>query len=239
MLTQAQRDQFESQGYIIFENFFSDAEIASIQSQIDQFDAAHQESLRRHADGDKGVSRANEISFTMHLAEQDEAIMQFCRSPKLVDLAVELLGQDISLYWDQSVYKYPEGKREFPWHQDNGYIPVEPERYLTCWIALEDATVENGCVWVQPGTHLGGTVEHRDTPIGKQCYFGDDPGIPVPLKRGGMVVFSSLLFHRSGANASKSIRKGYIVQFAPADARHQITKEPFKMPAIARNGQPV
>ena len=63
-------------------------------------------------------------------------------------------------------------------HQDNGYVAIEPEHYLTCWLALNDATLENGCIWARPRSHLGSVVEHKPTPIGLQCYFGDDPGIP-------------------------------------------------------------
>ena len=44
------------------------------------------------------------------------------------------------LYWDQAVYKKPDTAASFPWHQDNGYAYVEPQQYLTCWIALTDAT---------------------------------------------------------------------------------------------------
>jgi phytanoyl-CoA hydroxylase len=90
-----------------------------------------------------------------------------------------------------------------------------------------------------PGTHHQGMVKHEDTPIGKQCYFGDDPGTPVPLTKGSMAVFSSLLFHRSGPNTRANTRKSYILQYTPADARHVVTGEPFNRPLIARDGKPV
>ena len=59
------------------------------------------------------------------------------------------------LYWDQAVYKKPDTAAPFPWHQDNGYAYVEPQQYLTCWIALTDATEDNGCPWVVPGRAPG------------------------------------------------------------------------------------
>jgi ectoine hydroxylase-related dioxygenase (phytanoyl-CoA dioxygenase family) len=237
MVSEAQRQQFREQGFFVLPNLFSAADIDALRARIDRFDAAHEAQLRQA--GQQGISRPNEISFTAHLAEQDPEIMAFTRRPELIGLATSLIAPDISLYWNQSVYKRPEAKRDFPWHQDNGYTPVEPQEYLTCWLALEDATIENGCIWVLPGTHHDGIVEHKDSPIGKQCYFGDDPGIPVPLAKGSMAAFSSLLFHRSGPNTSAGTRKAYIMQYTPADARHGATGEPFNRTVVARDGRPV
>lgn len=140
---------------------------------------------------------------------------------------------------DQSVYKKPETKKEFPWHQDNGYTPIEPEQYLTCWIALEDATIENGCIWIMPGTHKQGVIEHIRTETGLLCYFGKEKGIPVPLKKGGVAVFSSLLFHKSGVNVSDTIRKGYIVQYTTIDAISKKTGERLNGPVFSKNGERV
>ena len=237
MVNDAQRQQFREQGFFLLPNLFSAADIDALRGRIDRFAEAHEAQLKEA--GQQGISRPKEISFTVHLADQDPEIMAFVRRPELVGLATSLIAPDISLYWDQSVYKRPEAKRDFPWHQDNGYTPIEPQEYLTCWLALDDATQENGCIWVLPGSHHGGTVEHKDSPIGKQCYFGDDPGTPVPLAKGSMVAFSSLLFHRSGPNTSAGTRKAYIMQYSSADARHGATGVPFNRTVVARAGQPI
>ncbi len=124
------------------------------------------------------------------------------------------------LYWDQAVYKKPGTEAPFPWHQDNGYTYVEPQHYLTCWVALTDATPENGCPWVLPGLHRRGTLAHRTSELGFVCV--EDPeGLQVaaPVGKGGIVVFSSLTPHATGANRGDGVRKAYIVQFAPDGAR--------------------
>ena len=110
----------------------------------------------------------------------------FVTRPEFVAIATQLLGPDVDLYWNQSVFKQPEGKREFPWHQDDGYTPVTPSPYLTLWLALNDATVENGCISVLPGSHKRGLVPHRPSDIGLVCHDADDPdqGVPVPVKAG-------------------------------------------------------
>jgi len=237
IVTDEQRQQFREQGYFLLPNAFAAAEIDALTERLDRFAEAHEAQLL--ARGAEGISRPSEISFTSHLAEHDPQIMAFATQEAFISLATTLISPDVSLYWDQSVYKKPETHRDFPWHQDNGYTQIEPQEYLTCWVALVDANVQNGCIWVLPGSHTDGVVEHRDTPIGKQCYFGDDPGVAVELPKGGMAVFSSLLFHRSGPNLSNTIRKSYILQYSAADARNARTGELLNRPVIARNGQPV
>jgi ectoine hydroxylase-related dioxygenase (phytanoyl-CoA dioxygenase family) len=67
----------------------------------------------------------------------------------------------VHLYWDQAVYKKPEKPHRVPWHQDNGHTYCEPQQYLTCWVALVDATVDNGCPWVLPRGHRAGALRHH------------------------------------------------------------------------------
>jgi phytanoyl-CoA hydroxylase len=226
IVTAEMRQQFEGKGYFILEGFFTGKEIDGVASAIDHFAASHEKKMRE--EGAQGISRPGEISFTAHLAERDPAIAAFCRHQKMVALTTELIGPDVRLYWDQSVYKQPETPREFPWHQDNGYTPVEPEQYYTCWLALNDATLENGCIWVLPGSHKQGTLPHSDSPIGRVGYTGEDQGIPVPVSKGSMIVFSSLLLHKSGPNISSGTRKAYIIQYIPSHARNGATGVPFE-----------
>ncbi|HXX49420.1 MAG TPA: phytanoyl-CoA dioxygenase family protein, partial [Myxococcota bacterium] len=96
---------------------------------------------------------------------------------------------------------------------------VEPEAYLTCWVALTDATEANGCPRVVPGLHRGGTLAHVATELGFVC-FDDPPAQPLaaPVRAGGIVVFSSLTPHATGPNETREERRAYIVQFAPDGA---------------------
>ncbi|AFH61077.1 phytanoyl-CoA dioxygenase family protein [Paenibacillus caseinilyticus] len=238
MITHEQLKNYEEQGYIIFEDLFSEEQIAMVRSIVDKLNEEFDKKMEQI--GRSGISVENKISFNMHLTAQDPYMNTFVGNEKMVSITTALLGPNVKLYWDQSAYKKQEANRDFPWHQDNGYGPIEPEHYVTCWLALEDATIENGCIWIQPGTHKQGLVEHRDTDVGKQCYFGEDPGIPVPLRKGSMVAFHSLLFHRSTPNCSDTIRKGYIMQYSVDGAVDPRTgKEIDNGPVIARNGKAV
>lgn len=238
MLTEEQLQQYAEKGYIILEDLFTAEEMDRITGIIDVFDREGEEALNV---GEKGFNNVpNQINFTCNLTHNSPELERFIGDQRFVDLTTTILGPDIRLYWDQSVYKRPEAKRDFPWHQDNGYVPTEPVHYLTCWLALNDATIENGCVWIKPETHLGGFVKHEKTDIGWQCYFGDDPGQPVPLRKGSLVAFHSLLFHRSTPNQSDGTRKAYVIQYSVDGAKNPDTGVVFNNgPLIAKDGKAV
>ena len=145
-------------------------------------------------------------------------LRDFCTSALFADLCHDLIGPDARLYWDQSVYKAPHATEPVLWHQDNGYTFVEPQAYLTCWVALTDATPDNGCVRVLPGAHRAGTLAHRDTPIGYECCHDPEGALAVPVRAGSIVVFSSLTPHATGHNTTDATRKAYILQYAPDGA---------------------
>jgi ectoine hydroxylase-related dioxygenase (phytanoyl-CoA dioxygenase family) len=228
----------ETEGYCIVEDLFTPGEMATIAESIETYQRRHEAAIAAQG-GVEGISRANEITFTSHLAEHDPDIMAFCRRPEMVAVVTEFLGPDADLYWNQSVYKMPEGYKEFPWHQDDGYTPVDPSPYLTLWIALNDATPENGCISVLPGSYKRGLQPHERTPIGLACHPADDPdqGVMVPLKCGSVAVFWSLTMHKSGANVSNGTRKAYIVQYSKAGLKRADTGELIQnLTPVARGG---
>ena len=164
------------------------------------------------------IARADEITFTTHLVLRSALLRRFTSSALFADLCADLIGPDVRLYWDQAVYKKPGTDSPFPWHQDNGYAFVEPQQYLTCWVALTDATEDNGCPWVVPGLHRRGTLAHEYSDIGFVCLRDPADAVAVPARAGSIVVFSSLTPHSTGPNHTDDVRKAYIVQFAPSGA---------------------
>jgi len=232
---------YDEQGFFVYEDAFDADTIREVRELIDPMEQKTEDFLETREDKRLGISRAGEITFTTHLVTRSEVLKNFCRSRVFADLTHDLLGDDVRLYWDQAVYKKPETAKEFPWHQDNGYTFVEPQQYLTCWVALTDATVENGCPWVIPGAHRNGTLAHWTTDLGYQCVEHSDEAVPAEAKAGSIVVFSSLTPHRTGPNATRDVRKAYIVQFAPDGAMirfiHPKTGEETVIPANAPDRQ--
>jgi phytanoyl-CoA hydroxylase len=226
MLSADQLDQMEERGYCVLEDVFSREEMDALAERIGEYQVRHETELLAKG-GTEGISRAGEISFTAFLAENDEQIAAFCRRPEFVAITTRLLGPDVDLYWNQSVFKQPEGTRDFPWHQDDGYTPVEPSPYVTLWLAVSDATAENGCISVLPGSHKRGLVPHEKTAIGLSCYGNHEPdqGVRVPLRAGSIACFWSLMFHKSGPNRSEAVRKAYVIQYSKAGLRNLRTGE--------------
>jgi ectoine hydroxylase-related dioxygenase (phytanoyl-CoA dioxygenase family) len=214
----AQARSWSDSGYFVLEDAFDAEEVGRVISEIDPIEAQVTAFLRTRPDGRLSIAQDGNITFSTHLVLRSTVLADFCRHPVLRALCHDLLGPDVRLYWDQAVYKKPERPAEFPWHQDNGYTYIEPQQYLTCWIALTDATVDNGCPWVSPGLHRRGTLRHWMTEAGWCCLESAPDAVAVPVRAGSIVVFSSLTPHRTGPNVGDSVRKAYIVQYAPDGA---------------------
>jgi ectoine hydroxylase-related dioxygenase (phytanoyl-CoA dioxygenase family) len=218
VLTAEQARRYDEDGYFVLEDALDAATVAGLVAEIDPFEADGEEALRAMEGGRFFIARADEITFTTHLVTRSERLRAFTRSPLLTALCADLIGPDVRLYWDQAVYKKPGTESPFPWHQDNGYAFVEPQQYLTCWVALTDATRDNGCPWVVPGLHRRGTFAHRPSDIGFVCLRDPAGALPVEAPAGSIVVFSSLTPHSTGPNRTDDVRKAYIVQYAPSGA---------------------
>ena len=213
-LTAEQRAGFDRDGFVVLERVIPPDVLARAVAEIDPAEAELEAFLRTTDDGKVFIARADEITFTVHLVARSPWLAAFVRARLFRDLAHDLVGPDVRMYWDQAVYKKPGTEAPFPWHQDNGYAFVEPQAYLTCWIALTDATLDNGCPLVVPGLHRSGTLHHELTDLGFICLDDVDEPVPVEVPAGSIVVFSTLTPHCTGANRTDETRKSYIVQFA-------------------------
>jgi ectoine hydroxylase-related dioxygenase (phytanoyl-CoA dioxygenase family) len=213
ILTAQQARDYDERGCFLLERAFTSDEVKRIAAIIDPFERKAEDYVRA-AGGQVSIAKADAITFTIHLVKKSDELKAFSVHPVFQKLCRDIIGPKARLYWDQAVYKKPGNPEEFPWHQDNGYTYVEPQQYLTCWVALTDATLDNGCPWVVPGLHRKGTLAHEWTPLGWQCLRNPEDAVAVPAKAGDIVVFSSLTPHRTGPNLTREVRKSYILQYA-------------------------
>ena len=222
-LSPEQIKSFDENGYAIVEEAFTSEEIEKVLEKIDPFEFNVTEALKGLDGGKFFISRAEEITFTTHLVTQSEELKEFSKHEVFTGICKDLVGDNVRLYWDQAVYKKPGTKDEFPWHQDNGYTFIEPQAYLTCWVALTDTDETNGCPCVMPGLHKKGTLHHETTDIGYEIPLDSSDSVTLPLKAGSIAVFSSLTPHRTGPNLNENIRKAYILQYAPEGSKRLIS----------------
>jgi ectoine hydroxylase-related dioxygenase (phytanoyl-CoA dioxygenase family) len=137
MLTAEQITEYREKGYVVPDYRLSDEVLKDIRE-------AHTQLLARHPEFRDNCSA---------LLSHDLRFLNYARDPKILDMVSQLIGPDIAL-WNMSFFAKPalNGKKT-PMHQDGEYWPIVPLATCTVWIAIDEATVENGCLRYIPGSH--------------------------------------------------------------------------------------
>lgn len=164
--------------------------------------------------GELTAPRAQSINKIGHaLHDLDDVYRALAKRPVFGEIARDLGQQQPSLYQTMVIFKQPRIGGEVVWHQDATFFYTEPSSVLTYWFALEDATLENGCLWLEPGGHRGPLREryHRNGTDLKMVTLDDQPwpvdrGVAMPVKAGDLLVFHGHLPHYSAANHSDRSR---------------------------------
>ena len=139
----------------------------------------------------------------------------FSRRGDVLDRVAELSGPTLDCFLSQFIFKNP-GAWGQPWHQDSWYFPFEPARPISgVWLAVTQATLENGCLYVLPGSHRERVHEHvPDRRPGANYGYVEIidhdmcGSMPVLMDPGDLLLFDSHLMHRSTDNESDGIRGG-------------------------------
>ncbi len=217
-ITAAQAHDYDHLGFFVFEQAFDAETLTKLDAELQSGDEQARKFLSKVPNGRFSVTGLDTQLVAPHAVLRSPWVRDFCQGPTLAGIARDICGLSARLYWEQSVYKQPHSVEPVLWHQDNGYAFVEPQSYLTCWIAVTDATPENGCIAVMPGVHRAGTLAHATTDIGQECWGDWDAATIVPAAAGDIVVFSSLTPHATFVNGTDGVRKAFIVQYAPVGA---------------------
>ena len=242
-LTPAQVAQFQSQGWIAVEGVFTPDEVETgkigladfIHGRITPTDGrthVQEEPALRLSDGTLAPETLEErelrvrkvFDFTHH----DPRLAALTMQPRLRGMLDQLVGPGSRLIQDMALLKPPRVGSEKPWHQDTAYFDWLPLGGIVgCWIALDPATVENGCMQVIPGTHLEGPVahfHHRDCQIADERVLVNR-AIAIPLAPGGVLFFSGLIHHGTPPNYSAGRRRALQFHYAAADCRNMTFEE--------------
>lgn len=149
----------------------------------------------------------------IHFPNKTSEMMQRLLSqPAVVTALTQIIGPDVKCMQSMLFVK-ASGKPGQAWHQDEDYIPTRDRSLCGVWIALDDATVENGCLWVIPESQKPGVLwkqewheDNRfDCSLESQNFpYTDEDSFPVEVKKGSAVFFNGYLLHRSLPNRAKS-----------------------------------
>lgn len=225
-LTEQQVEQFHRDGYLLADGFLSPEEVSLIQDGYMQTlarlrDAHALENVQSGGDRDEDCQ-----VFQIRTAHLRHPIFRMLiNDSRLLDLVECLLGPDLRLLHYQGLYKPPRTGGVVGWHQDNRYFNVAGERTVSVWLALDDATVDNGCMWYLPGRHVAPLTHEQlwDKAEKKGFYYAirdiDDSGaVPAEVACGALAIHHCLMPHRSLKNCTDRPRRGLAMHFMDANA---------------------
>lgn len=143
-------------------------------------------------------------------------------------LRLLLGGREPQLFQEMALIKPPRIGREKPWHQDKAYFDLPlGTPVVGAWIALDEATIENGCMQVLPGRHQNGPIPHfqrRDWQICDSDVLGL-ASVAAPLEPGGLLLFDGMLPHGTPHNTSPRRRRALQFHYAPAGVARNAREE--------------
>ncbi len=162
------------------------------------------------------------------LVEWDPLFRELALNSRIVDRIAQVLGPDLKLFRNALMLKPPAVGSPKGWHQDSPYWPIEPMSLSSCWIPLEDATPENGCMAVIPGGHLLGPLPHirvtDDYVIDPDSlpggFSGPEAGLLVPMRAGSGLFFHSLIPHYTAPNLSSGWRRAVVLAYMSSHSRY-------------------
>ncbi len=212
MVTDRHVRQYQQEGYTICERILPQNDLEEMTAYIDAY-----------IDREVAKGRRPEHLDRPHV--DDRQFLKFCANPHLLDAVEKFIGPDIVLFASHIISKARGDGLAVPWHQDGIYWPLEPMEVITLWLAIDDSTVENGCMRVVPTGPEIGPIEHVDieNPETKVLHRGipaelvdEARAVNCIIPRGGCSFHAPYVIHGSAPNTSTRRRCGYTMRFMPA-----------------------
>ena len=225
-LTPQQLQRFDRDGYLVIDNFLSAAEVRRVKADIDRVCQARS-SMTVDADGFM-LEKKNDESFNTKAEPKRAgmfrkiqgavfhvpAVKEVFTAPKMLDCMEDIMDAGIYYHSSKVMFKPANGGAPKPWHQDAAYWTDFAPRQVTVWIALDDATEENGCVWAVPGSHKLGLIPHVERELQvEESRIDLSKAAAIPVRPGGMLIFHSLVLHMSKKNLSDKNRCAIICDY--------------------------
>jgi ectoine hydroxylase-related dioxygenase (phytanoyl-CoA dioxygenase family) len=221
-LTKKQIKQYQDNGFIVIEDFLNAKELAKWRAVTE--DAVQQRLTERSGltnQNDPDSYYAQVFTQCVRLADTHTGMAELMLDERLGEAAATLAGIDgIRIWHDQALFKPPYGNPT-AWHLDNPYWSFYSPNAISIWVALDDATLANGCLWYLPGTHK--TARYDNAGIGENLrdLFKVYPewmsleACAAPAKAGSVVFHNGLVAHGAGANMTPRPRRAMTCAYMP------------------------
>lgn len=221
---------FDRRGYVIVDDLLEPALLAAVRAEAtatcqgQRGDVAGVTPASEHEDDMTVLRRYLCIHFPHKISP---LMLETGRLPAVLDVLTGVIGPNVKMMQSMLFIKSP-GKPGQAWHQDEAHIPTRDRSLIGVWIALDDATVDNGCLWVIPGSHQPGVLHpvrsHGDprfdgTPEAHGFDHHEADAVPVELPAGSAVIFDGYLLHRSLPNSSPlGLRRALVNHYMSAES---------------------
>lgn len=222
---------FQEQGFIVLHDLFDSDELARWRDVVGTA-VENRPGASPTGDDVRGTHLTpEEIEYyqrvfvqRVNLWQSDDAVRELVLDERIGKLAADLAGIDgVRLWHDQALFKPPRANPT-GWHLDQPYWSFTSPHALSMWIALDDATQENGCLYFLPGTHKARKYDNAN--IGKDLgalfdvypEWSDIDPVAAPMRAGSAALHNGLTAHAAGANMTARSRRAMTLQFMPVGA---------------------
>ncbi len=260
MITQKQIDFFAKNGYLRYGRVLDMPDVETLRAGLDDVieieatggDDSEVEFKFGHRrggpmEGDAEAQRQRAIIQYVNMFKREPSYERLLHHPVISGVACALLNTPrVRLWHDQIISKPPEENGHFHFHQDFYLWPLQDPRIVTCWLALDDATPDNGCMHVVPGSHKDprfglasyagelaaraeAEAEGRETEETERQKMAHEPaeiGKPVELKAGECMFHHCLNFHSTPANVTSRQRRAHVMIFMAEGVRVKLDQSP-------------
>ncbi len=216
----ALRDDFEHDGYVILPNLFARDEASALKDECSRIVEAVRDEAREAGDD---PDEALKTGVYVGLAARSDMFRGAVADERIVDVLAALLWPNVQFLSDKVVVKDTDTAFDSPWHQD--WMYWRGDNKASVWVALDDATADNGCLKVLPGSHRAQAVHDGDATDGygfghrlRRGSVDESRAVAAELEAGGAVFFHDLTLHASYPNTSRADRWAWIPTYRDANA---------------------
>lgn len=202
-------DSFRTNGLVVLESALDAAEVAEMNAEAERLCRGDLGPVSGTSEADTEAGDLLRQFLCIHYPHKASPLARRALAhPRIVDVLTSVIGPNVKAMQSMLFIK-PEGKPGQPWHQDEFFIPTRDRSLTAVWIALDDATVDNGCLWAIPGSHRRGVLypDREQNDPGFDCSieafdfpYTDADAIPLEIPAGAAVIFNGYLLHRSLQN---------------------------------------
>jgi phytanoyl-CoA hydroxylase len=223
-------NHYHRDGYTVLADALSAGEVRALRDEaarICRGELGAIDGVRQAAAGEPD-ERVVRDYLCIHFPHKLSALMRGTLAhPAVVDALTGLIGPNVKAMQSMLFIK-SEGKPGQAWHQDELFIPTRDRSLTAAWIALDDATVENGCLWVLPGSHRRGVLypdrDHQNPRFDCEVEafdfpYRDEDAVAVEVSAGSVVLFNGYLLHMSLPNSGRhGLRRALVNHYMSAES---------------------